>query len=224
MTRSISVLTMLTLAACESAAVGPADGGPVSCDVDRACPDSAPVWGGPCEGTLSCTFQSQCGPGSDDVYECVSGEWSLTMPAPCAGGQPPLAERCRDPFTGTLEDASVWISADRAGAPPIADGDVMEVAFGAQGLAMIPLRVHVDADAPPPCAQVTITLGLDDMTSAPASHPVRLRCGGSLRIQELLPDLPCEMREYAVSIDVEVDGAGAIHRDVTVMGGMCPRG
>lgn len=183
------------------------------------------MWGGACEGSLRCELEG-CGPGAEDVYECQGGQWTLTVPG-CIGGTPPLAERCETPFAGTLTGARVWIGADRAGAPELRDGDSVEIAFGAQGLAMVPLRIHVDGVDPasvPSCVRATVTLSLDGEASAPSSQPVRLRCGSSLRIQEILPDLPCEFREYAISVDVIVDGVGAVHRDLIAMGGMCPRG
>lgn len=218
--RTTLLLAMLSLTACDASAPMP-DAGPIDCNLDVACPAGAPVWGGPCEGVLSCPFVTPCGPGTDDVYECVAGEWTLTVPGACAGGGPPLAESCSAPLTTELPGASVWISADRAGAPAIADGELVEVAYGAQGLAMLPLRVRVDAEVPPPCVRITTTLGLEGMTSAPASHDVRLRCGSSLRIQDILPELPCEEREYAVTIDLEVEGVGTIRREVRIMGGGC---
>lgn len=222
-------VALFTITACTAPAPSPEDedAGVTSCEPDRACPEGAPVWGGPCEGTLSCPFESSCGPGSDDVYECVEGEWSLTMPAPCAGGSPPLAEHCRTPFSGSLDGARVWLSADSAGAPELHDGDTTEIAFGAQGFAMVPFRVHLDGVDPasaPACVSITTTLTLDEMAGGPSTQQVRLRCGSSLRIQEILPTLPCEMREYAIGVDVAVEGAGSVHLDLTAMGGMCPRG
>lgn len=222
----VAVFSM-SLAACTGAAPTPGDdAGVTSCEPDRACPEGAPVWGGPCEGTLSCPFES-CGGGSNDVYECVDGDWTLTMPAPCAGGSPPLAEHCRTPFSGSLDGARVWLSADAVGAPELHDGDTTEIAFGAQGFAMVPFRVHLDGVDPasaPSCVSVTTTLTLDAMTGSASTQQVRLRCGSSLRIQEILPSLPCEMRAYAIGIDVAVEGVGSVHLDLSAMGGMCPRG
>lgn len=224
---STSVLVLsASLLACSGAEPPLPDASVTSCEPDRACPGGAPVWGGPCEGTLSCAFDA-CGPGSSAIYECVSGAWALTMPAPCIGGSPPLAESCPTPFSGSVDGARVWLSADRAGAPELHDGDTTEIAFGAQGLAMVPFRVHVDGVDPasvPSCVRVTTTLTLDAMSSAPATHPVRLRCGSSLRLQEILPELPCEARSYAVGVDVSIEGVGSVHLDLQAMGGMCPRG
>jgi len=223
--RTTLLLALASLTACDASAPaldgGPIDAGPVDCNLDVACPSGAPVWGGPCEGALTCVFATQCGPGTDDLYECVAGQWTLTMPGFCAGGGPPLAEDCSAPLLTALPGASAWISADRAGAPAIADGELVEVAYGAQGLAMLPLRVHVDAETPPPCVRITTTLGLEGVPGAPATHDVRLRCGSSLRIQDVLPELPCEEREYAVTIDLDVEGVGTITRDVRIMGGGC---
>lgn len=224
MSRSISFIALL-LAACGTAPAPAEDAAVSSCEPDRACPEGAPVWGGACEGTLSCPFEA-CGPGGDDVYECIDGQWTLTMPG-CIGAPPPVAESCQTPFTGSLSGARLWLSADRAGAPELASGGTTEIAFGAQGLAMVPFRVHVDGVDPmsaPSCVTVTTTLTLDGAPSAPSTQAVRLRCGSSLRIQEILPDLPCELRQYAIGVDVEVSGVGSVHLDLTAMGGMCPRG
>lgn len=225
---SCSALCLLvtSLAACESPPAPAEDAAvPSSCDPDRACPEGAPVWGGPCEGALTCPYEV-CGPGGDDVYECVDGQWSFTMPG-CVGNSPPLAESCRTPYDGALPGASVRLSGDRAGAPALADGDSVEIAFGAQGLAMVPFRLHlegVDGASAPSCVRVTTTLTLDGTASAPAIQQVRLRCGSSLRIQDILPDLPCDERSYAIGLSVAVDGVGSIHLDLTAMGGMCPLG
>lgn len=220
------VLALVVLLSACSASPGPTDGGasedagPESCTADRACPGGAPVWGGGCEGTLSCAFPA-CGTGMD-VYECVAGTWSLTVPEPCAGVSPPLAESCPSPETATVPGARLWLSEDVAGAPELEDGDLVEIVFGAQGLAMIPFRVHVDGDAPPRCARVTATLAEDAMTAAPSTHDVRLRCGDSLRIQDILPELPCDEREYAIGLDVTVEGVGSVSLDLRAMGGGCP--
>lgn len=233
--RPASLLCAAVLTACggvpSGGDAGVRDAGPdesdssiPACDVDRACPAYPPVWGGPCEGTLSCDFITMCGSDTRDRYECVAGEWTLTMPGACAGGGIPLNESCGDPFTGTLPGARVYLTADRAGAPEIMDGDLVLVAFGAQGLAMLPLRLHVESDTDVACVRMVSTLTLEGMPSAPTTHSVRLRCGSSLRIQDVLPDLPCEEREYAASIDVEVDGAGMLHRDVRLLGGGCTFG
>lgn len=223
----LRMLPFVLLAACAPSA-SPADGGedagPERCDLDRACPEAAPVWGGGCEGVLSCPYFTMCGPDASDVYECVSGTWTLTMPGACAGAPPPLAESCRSPEPGPFEGSRVWLSADVAGAPELVDGDLVEVAFGSQGLAMIPYRVHVDGDAAPRCAGITATVGLETMTSPPATHAVRLRCGDSLRVQDILPELPCEMREYPVTLEVAVEGVGSVSLDLRAMGGGCTFG
>ena len=100
-------------------------------------------------------------------------------------------------------------------------GDLVEVAFGSQGLAMIPYRIHVDGEPVPACAHVTATLGLETMTSPDAIHDVRLRCGDSLRVQDILPALPCEEREYPVTLDVTLEGVGSVSLTLRAMGGGC---
>ncbi len=217
---------VLAVVGCNAGVAPEDDAGVTSCEPDRACPEGAPVWGGPCEGALSCSFDA-CGAGSADVYECVDGEWALTMPAACAGGSPPLAEHCRSPFAGSLSGARVWLSAERAGAPEMQGGDTTEIAFGPQGLAMVPFRLHIDGVDPmsaPGCVSITTTLSLDGTSSAPSTQQVRLRCGSSLRIQEILPDLPCDERAYAIGADVMVEGVGSVHLDLSAMGGGCPLG
>ncbi len=219
-------LMAISLASCESAPAPVEDAAVASCgDPDRACPEGAPVWGGPCEGELTCPYEA-CGPGGDDVYECVGGQWTFTIPG-CVGGSPPLSESCRTPFDGALPGARLQLTADRAGAPELMDGDSVEIAFGAQGLAMVPFRIalgDVDETSAPSCVRVTTTLTLDGVASAPSVQQVRLRCGSSLRVQEILPDLPCEERSYAIGVDVAVDGVGSLHLDLTAMGGACPLG
>jgi hypothetical protein len=223
-----SLLCVLVLFGCDGAApaidAGPSDAGPppVCDDPDRACPSGAPVWGGPCEGPLMCPYEV-CGPESSDIYECVGGEWTLTMPGGCAGFAPPLAETCSDPFEGTIDGARVWISEDRPGAPEIEDGATIEKIFGGQGLAMVPYRVHIDGADVPSCARVTTVLTLDGTEGGPAPHDVRFRCAETLRVQDILPINPCEMRDYPVTIEVTVEGVGSVTRNLTIAGGMCPR-
>jgi hypothetical protein len=165
-----------------------------------------------------------CGPDVRDVYECVGGTWTLTMPGLCAGAPPPLAESCRSPETATVPGARLWLSRDAAGAPELVDGDLVEIVFGSQGLAMIPYRIHVDAETPPRCAHITVTLGMEGMAGTPVTHDVRLRCGGSLRIQDILAELPCEEREYAIRLEVTVEGVGSVSLELRAMGGGCPLG
>jgi hypothetical protein len=143
------------------------------------------------------------------------------MPAPCAGGSPPIAESCASPSTAAVPGARLWLSVDTAGAPELVNHDTIEFAIGSQGLAMIPYRVHVEGDGAPACASVTTTLRLETMTGAPVTHAVRLRCGDSLRIQDILPDLPCETRDYEVGLDVAVEGVGAVSLTLHAMGGGC---
>ncbi len=227
---TILVASLVLLAGCTATpAAGdggaPEDAAPDNCQPDTACPDGAPVWGGPCTGTLSCPYASMCGAGSEDGYTCVDGSWSLTSPAPCAGGMPPLSESCRTPFAGTIDGASIVITEDRAGAPPLVDGDTIELTVGAQGLTMIPYRVRVEGtDVPPTCVSVSALASLEGVSATRTTHAARLRCGGSLRIQDILPDNPCDPRVYAVSIDVTVLGVGQRSVSLMAMGGNCTFG
>ncbi|MCZ7681102.1 MAG: hypothetical protein M5U28_20880 [Sandaracinaceae bacterium] len=225
-TCSTLCLMAISLAACESAPAPVEDAAVASCGDPTARAPRARRCGAAPARASSPARTRPAGPVATTFYECVGGEWTFTIPG-CVGGSPPLAESCRTPFDGALPGARLQLTADRAGAPELVDGDSVEIAFGAQGLAMVPFRIalgDVDETSAPSCVRVTTTLTLEGVASAPSVQQVRLRCGSSLRVQEILPDLPCEERSYAIGVDVAVDGVGSLHLDLTAMGGLCPLG
>ena len=231
--RLLAALVLLVVTALGGCALSPSttdaggvdDAAPEICELDLACAESAPVWGGPCAGALVCAYPASCAAGTEDQYECVGGGWSLTVPAPCRGRTPALTESCLTPFAGTLAGARVVITEDRPGAPPLADGDRVELALGTQGLAMIPYRVRVEGtEAPPTCANVSALVTLEGVSATRATHPARLRCGGSLRIQDILPENPCDPRLYAITLQVTVIGVGEQTVSLMAMGLDCAFG
>lgn len=192
------------------------DGGPADCNApDTECPDLPPVTGGPCEGDLSCDYDD------GSLAQCVDGHWNSYG---CPGCAPPLAEGCRPPFDGTLEGAGVQIGpySPTDAFRPFTDGERISPVFGAQGGSMVEFQLSVDHATPPSCAAVTANVSLDGVASAPATFPVRLHCGSSLRVLVILPDNPCEERDYAVDLDVEVAGVGSTSVSLVLGGSACP--
>jgi hypothetical protein len=197
-----------------------------ACDEpDRACPDAAPYGGAACEGDLACSFVHPDAGGTepDWFFECREGQWVETE-LRCFGCQPLLAEACPVPFIGTLPDATVALGPVTGEAfAPFAEGARVQPVFGPQGLAMLDFQIHVEADAPPTCASVTIGSSLEAMSVDGVPQRLRMRCGNTLRVFTMLPDLPCESRDYAAAIEVDIQGVGSTTASVIVEGGSCPR-
>jgi len=199
---------------------GPAEdgGGPPACDApDTACPDEPPISGAPCEGDLTCEYD-----GDANMYSCDGGEWDVLS---CPGCAPPLSERCRDPFDGTLDGVSVEIGpSGDAPFAPFSDGDRIMPTFGGQGSAMVAYRVRLSDDSAPACLTVTANVSLDEEAASPFVAPIRFRCGETLQVFVILPFNPCDPRDYDVRLDVEVEGVGIAGVDLVLEGGMCPLG
>lgn len=199
------------------------DGGstPSVCDEpDRACPAEVPFGGAPCEGALSCPY------GSYDA-QCSSGAWSVQ--ALCDGVPPgggclaPLVEDCDAPFAGTLSGATVTIGP--AGAlRAFAENEVVPVEHGAQGLSMIRWALHVDGvEVAPECVRARVSFTYEGAPSPEVAQPMTLHCGDTYGSLNILPDRPCEEREYALTMRVVVDGIGEANASLRLMGALCPR-
>ncbi len=220
--RSTCVVVLAVVAGCggeRAEGGGPRiDGGgePASClEPDRSCPDELPISAGPCEGDLVCNY-------TDYVYRCIDGAW-VDEPL-CFGCAPALAEVCREPFAGTLAGASVQIGpADGGAFRPFDEGERILPVFGAQGATMVAYRVRIEGEGPPDCLGVRHTVSLDTLAGAPAPLGVRGHCGETRRVFAVLPDNPCEFRDYTVDLAVEVDGVGATGVGLVLEGGGCPR-
>ena len=190
---------------------------------DRVCPTAQPFPGSPCEGTLRCEY-------TGGVGTCVAGEW--TWETLCDGGTPgggcapPLVESCPVPFTGSLPGATVEVGPDAPGAfRPFAPGEHVTAIIGAQGGAMVAYRLRVSAPSgTPTCLATTTRLTYDGMAPDPLTSTVELHCGQTLRIYQILPSCPGLMREYPVTLDIDVTGAGTISTALVLDGGRCPRG
>lgn len=199
------------------------DAPPERCDIDTTCPEEAPLSGGPCAGTLSCDYNT-CGGGPfADTYTCASGQWMLSN-SMCLGAPPVLAELCRTPTTSWPAGARFVLTPDAAGAAPYTDGQAVDVVIGIQGGAMVPYRVRIEGlDATPTCLHATATLTTDDGMTATSEKFLRLRCGSTLRIYEILPLCPT-MGEHDTTLEVTVEGLGTqtVHLAATNAEG-CPR-
>jgi hypothetical protein len=183
-----------------------ADAPPERCEVDMVCPEEAPLAGGPCMGTLSCPYYRCGGPPFGDTYVCNAGQWMLES-SMCLGVPPTLAELCRTPQTTGLEGARFVLTPDAAGATPYTDGQRVELVIGPQGGAMIPYRVRVEGlDATPTCIRATARVTSDGRT-ADDTKQLRLRCGSTLRVYEILPLCPLP-GDHEITLEVTVEGIG----------------
>ena len=194
---------------------GSDSGGGEGCDVpDTACPETAPIGGAPCEGMLHCEYTE------GSFADCTDGAWTTVS---CPGCAPPLAEGCRPPFDGTLSGASVVVGPADGAFRAFMEGERIRPSFGGQGGAMIAYRVRVEGADSPTCVAITATVTLDGASSAPATFPLKLHCGESLGAFSIFAESPCEFRDYAVTLAIEVAGVGSTSTSLVLEGGMCPR-
>lgn len=183
------------------------DGGPLVCDgVDRSCPSQVPLDGSACEGALACPYPGVFPGCGDSAVRCVEGRWE--HPSACIPPGPLLAEGCDDVELGPFPDLTLTV-----------DPTPSAFVWGFQGNAMIEHRIALapDDDAPS-CVRVRTRLTLDG-ESVETTRPVRLRCGSSLTIQEIVPGLPCDDRRYEGTLEIEVIGVGTETIDLSLPGG-----
>lgn len=197
-----ATLILCALAGCAAQSAEP---DPETCSYeDRACPADLPLQGAPCIGELSCPYAELTTYGCTEPAQCIDGHWQIA----CFFPGPILAERCRDPQLGPFDGVAFELSA------------VSEsIAWGLQGGAMVGYSVDaIPGDWAPDCVRVTARVEIEGMSETTV-HDVRLRCGRSLPVQEILPMLPCEERDYDVHLEVSVEGMGSRTVDFTVRGG-----
>jgi hypothetical protein len=194
----VGVLATALLSAC-AAPVAP------SCEVDAVCPEELPYTGAPCVDGLSCRYSALVGPGCDGTARCEGGQWRALTACLVA---PQLAETCRAPVTTPLAGATLAFV--EAPGP---------LEWGAQGSAMVRFTIEVaPEETAPACVSVRSRVQLDaemDETTV----PIQLRCGRSRTIYVVLPGMPCEDRDYALVLDVDVTGVGTLHHEAMVRGG-----
>lgn len=192
---------------------------PVACgEPDRACPAELPFTSGACEGALHCDAYGS------HVADCREGRWVIEAlcDGPIGGScLPPLVESCEAPFEGTAS-ATLAVGPfdeDRA----FGEGELVPLIFGAQGGAMIRWALHADGAELPECVLARVRISVDGGEPYEISQTMALHCGDSLATLAILTDSPCEMREYAITLRVAVDGLGETTSSVRAMGGLCPR-
>ncbi len=186
------------------------DAMPPACDGDVICPLDVPYANTSCHTGLSCPYPAaNCEDPQTAV--CVDERWQIVAPDPSTcligGFVPPEPERCRTPFTGT---SSGTISVDAG------DGFV----WGPQGGAMVAVDVLVE-DTPMTltCVEARIDVRIDGALEPQARYGLRLRCGASNGLVIVLNAMPCELRDYAVEVEVEVTGVGSGSTTVMMAGG-----
>jgi hypothetical protein len=221
-------LFLLLCVACDDGSAdgdGAVDGGPPVCDEpDTECPAEQPIGGAPCEGTLSCDYDQGRSFGVW-TYTCESSAW-VAGDAPCSelpgGGcaPPPLAERCREPFSGTLDGASVQIGPAAATTfRPFEDGEMATAVRGGQGAFMIEVALQLEGEGTEAlqCISVDLDLSYGETGSAPYATDTEVHCGSTRRLFVVLPgDLVCEPSPAAITLDVTVSGVGSTSVDLTL--------
>lgn len=140
----------------------------------------------------------------------------------CVGCPPPLAESCSEATPAA--ESLVQIGPASGSFHPFAPGERVGIEWGAQGLPMIGYVLRVEDVATPSCVEVTSRLSMQGGSPTTTTRSLRLRCGQSLKVLEVLPEFPCQPRDYALRLEVTVQGAGTASADLVVMGGGCPRG
>jgi len=215
-------------AAADSDAGADPDAGdpPQGCaEPDTECPADQPVPSGPCEGTLSCDYLD--GNGVDHwTYQCAGGHWVADVECNLDGGcpVPPLAELCLDPFTGTLDGATVTLGPADVAQPfrALTEADELRLVVGAQGGSMVSFRLAVQGVDAPACIGATLTVTADGVQAQPQTTRVALHCGVSLPVFAILPSEYCEAGSFPLEIDLQIEGIGSAH---AVLGfrseGMC---
>lgn len=228
-TSRLLVLATLSLVGClDSTRMADAgfDAPPERCDIDTRCPEEAPLSGGPCEdpaGALRCPYYTCGGPPFGDTYVCRDRQWTIET-SMCVGVPPALAELCRAPVTSFDASTRFVITPDAAGAAPYTSGQRVELVVGPQGGAMIPYRVRLEgAEATPTCIRATASVTSDGITAMDEKQ-LRLRCGSTLRVYEILPLCPLP-GEHPVTLEVTVEGLGTQRLELLATNAMgCPRG
>lgn len=226
MTRALACL--LALSACgdddgsTDASTGDASfDAAIACDQPAtSCPEDQPLEGAPCVAPLDCTYE---GPVGLDpwMYTCEAGAW--VTEAPCALGgcaPPPLAERCRDPFSGSVRAALSIGPATSDAFRPFAANEEIRAVVGGQGAAMLELALSIEGADALTCIQADIALRSGDVSFSTTSQ-VRIDCGRTRRIFVILefPDLECEPGLHELVVDVDVVGVGSASATLQLEGG-----
>lgn len=228
------VIATLLVACTDSPTHSEAAGGgggheePTSCDApDQSCPAEMPFPGAPCAGALACDYDDPVQPWR---WECVEGRWSGTPDCSeivgGACGVPDPAEACQGAFSGSLEGASVSVGPSELGKAfrAFESGEPAEIVWGPQGGAMIFYRVQIDGADVPSCVAVATTVTAAGISPQTVERPVRLRCGETLAMYEILPEGTCESNALVETIlRVEVTGIGVVEVPLMVPGdAFCP--
>ena len=178
------------------------------------CPAERPVPSGPCEGALSCDYLDANGV-DHWTYDCRAGRWLADVECNLDGGcpVPPLAELCLDPFTGSLQGATVQLGPPDVAEPfrPLTGDDRLRLIVGAQGGSMISFRLAVGGVEAPACIGATITVTAGGVEAQPQNSRITLHCGVSLPIFAILPSEYCEAATIPLEIDVQIEGVGSAH-------------
>jgi len=189
------------------------DAGPIHADAWpgpdplMACPEREPPGDTPCSGTFSCDYV-----GRDDltrhVYSCSDRAPALAIT--CLNGTPfvsPAGAVCTADIT-PIPGATVGIRTPRDELRPFADGEMVPVVWGPQGLPMIEYRLVVDGADAPACILSTVTMTAPGASGDPESIQIDFRCRQSMVIQQIIP-FDCAMPgPFDIQLEVSVPGFG----------------
>jgi len=229
--RTLALLASIVAFGCgddDRGGVGGTDAGPgidsgtAECTtVDTTCPDEPPAQAAPCEDGLSCEYTVGGEGGDQWRYDCPDGLWIAANLFCSHDGicVPPLLQRCRDPFSGTIGGVTVTLAPWTGPVRPFDAGEVVPLVWGPQGGAMIPFRIELAGDGAPACVSATVDVTVDGTPGPSATLPVALRCGLSQPVLLLLPVDCGGAPEHTLDLRAVIEGIGEATANVTLTGG-----
>jgi hypothetical protein len=141
---------------------------------------------------------------------------------------PPFGEACDSPSSKPISGVTLEIAAGDATQPftPLADGAPVDVVWGGQGSPMLAYRVRVSGAPVPDCALVAHKLALGPYSGAETKTPVRLHCGESLVVYDIVPiDQGCSSPPLPQDLGLEVSAFGQKKTlKLTWPNAACPKG
>jgi hypothetical protein len=215
MRRLSFALLVSALFSCSSssdpAGVGGSGGsaGQTACwEVDTSCPSSPPYAGAHCEVSEPCSY-----PSNPYEYRCEAGRWGALCVGAGGGSScvPPFGESCDSPSSKPISGVGLEIASGDPSTPftPLADGAPLEVIWGGQGSPMIAYRVRVSGGDVPACALLAHKVALGPYAGAETKTAVRLHCGESLVVYDILPlDQACPNPPVPTEVTLDISAFG----------------
>jgi hypothetical protein len=183
---------------------GGAGGAPACWDVATACPSTPPYEGARCAVADTCSYSK-----SLYEYHCVGERWGAVCVGAGGGSScvPPFSETCDSPSSGPVSGITLELGDGDASQPfvPWADGATVDAVWGGQGSPMLAYRLRVTGAEVSDCALVAHKLSLGTFQGPETKRPVRLHCGESLVLYDILPlDQACDQPPPPTDVTLEV--------------------